>query len=349
MWIDNSIYLDDLQSVADDKIIPWERLEGKTVLITGATGLIGSNLVNTLLFNGTNMYKPPKVIALVRNEKRAKQIFAQPIKLGLPISFAIGDISDYPQVNEPVDFIIHGASVTASIEMIKTPVETIKTALKGTEQILEFARRKRVESVVYLSSMEVYGSVPKGTMLYENMVGCFPAENIRNDYPLSKLMCENWCHAYGAEYGVPIKIIRLAQTFGPGVSHDDKRMFADFARCVIEKRNIEIHSAGLTERMYLYTADAVGAILTVLLCGKMNETYNAANETTYMSISEIAHLVAGLNDDGTTKVVIRNEAVAEYGYAATSYFYLNTDKLQKLGWQPKTNLDEMFIRMIASW
>lgn len=131
--------------------------------------------------------------------------------------------------------------------------------------------------------------------------------SVRACYPESKRMCENLCACYMKEYGVPVNIVRLTQTFGPGVEYDDGRIFAELARCVIEKRDIVLHTKGETKRNYLFTKDAVNAIITVLLHGENGQAYNAANEETYCSILEMANMVAKKCGKGDIKVKIELE------------------------------------------
>ena len=160
-------------------------------------------------------------------------------------------------------------------------------------------------------------------------------------------MCENLCVSYMKEYGIPVKIIRLTQTFGPGVTYDDGRVFAEFARCAIEQRNIVLKTKGETKRNYLYTADAVSAIFTVLLKGKSGEAYNAANEETYCSIYEMAQMVANMCGNEQISVEIEEkDSVEKLGYAPTLKMNLDTSKLRAIGWKPGTKLEEMFKMLI---
>ena len=203
------------------------------------------------------------------------------------------------------------------------------TALKGTENILELAKAKKVSGMVYLSSMEVYGHPEKGHKVTEDEIGALSPLDIRNSYPISKIQCESLCFAYAKEYGVPAMSIRLTQTFGPGVNYNDGRVFAEFARCVIEKRDIVLKTKGETERSYLYTADAATAILTVLLKGEPGQAYNAANEDTYCSIAQMAEMVA---KQGGVKVRYDIQDEVGNGYPKALYMDLDTEKLKALGW-----------------
>ena len=319
-----------------------ELLNSKTILITGATGLIGCNVVKHLLDYGKDKADAPTIIALVRNEKKAQEMY----KGYKNIQFYVADICEKVEINESVDYIIHGASQTASRAFVNEPVETINTAIKGTVNMLELAREKRVKSFVYLSSMEVYGAPTNDEKIDEKHSTNLDTMSVRSCYPESKRMCESLCASYHSEYGVPAKVVRLTQTFGPGVSYNDGRVFAEFARCAIEGRDIVLHTKGETKRNYLFTEDAAEAILTVLLKGKNGEAYNAANEETYCSILKMAEVVAGKCANGKIGVDVQLEDINSFGYAPTLKMNLDTSKLQALGWQPKTGFEEMFKSLI---
>lgn len=346
MWIYDKTHLEDLNHIIKDKNIPWSDLDGKTIFVTGATGLIGQNIVNALLYYGLWVENPPKVIALVRNIEKAELLFAEQLKdCGNCLKFFVSDITASFELEEKIDYIIHGASQTASSAFIEKPVETIDIAISGTKNMLEFAKRHKVESFVYLSSMEVYGYPEKGEKVIESKIGALSPLIVRNSYPLSKQICESLCCAYVSEYAVPTKIARLTQTFGPGVDYNDKRVFAEFARCVIEKRDIVLKTKGETERSYLYTMDAVSAILTVMLKGENGQAYSVANEDTYCSIAEMANMVANLGD---INVKFDLQDVTAQGYANTLYMDLDTSLLKSLGWKSTVNLEKMFKHLIES-
>jgi UDP-glucuronate decarboxylase len=147
---------------------------------------------------------------------------------------------------------------------------------------------------------------------------------------------------------VPAKVVRLSQTFGPGFTLDDKRVFAQFAASAVQGRDIVLHTAGDTRQSYLYTADAVTAILTVLLKGESGHAYNAANEATYCSIREMAELVARVCTDVPVAVRVETRDAGALGYAPPRKLDLDTAKIRALGWSPTVALDEMYRRMIAA-
>lgn len=331
--MNNSIFEEDIKSIIND--FDMSVFDGKTILVTGATGLIGKLCVKSLLNSGYNT----QVIALVRDEEKAKNIFGESKRL----TYLVQDINQRINTTRRVDYIIHAASTTSSKDFVEKPVETIYTAINGSRNILEFAKNKRLEGMVYLSSLEIYG-VNEKENIKERDYGYIDILNPRSSYSESKKMVETMCISYGTEYGVPVKIARLAQTFGAGVSISDNRVFAQFAKAIINKENIILHTKGETKRNYCYTTDAVRGIFTILTKGENNNAYNVANENSYCSISEMAHLL----ENEYTKVEYKIDEVNR-GYNPTVKIALNTEKLNALGWGAKVNLKEMFDRLIMNF
>lgn len=321
----------DIKTIARIGYIDWDKLRNKTILITGATGLIGFATIDVLL-NANKLHSLDlKILGLVRNEGKAIERFKDFLN-NRSLRFVVGSVEQLPNFEEKIDYIIHAASQTASKGFVEQAVETINTAVNGTKNILELAKVKGTKNVVYLSSMEVYGYPEKGHKVTEDEIGIFNPTNLRNSYPISKILCENMCEAYTHEYNVPSNIIRLTQTFGLyGASENDNRIFAYIAKCVKEKKNIVLKTKGDTERSYLYTLDAVGAILAILLNGKPGEIYNAANEDTYCSIAEMTEKVANKFGIKVEYDIQDNEV---NGYPDTLYMDLDTTKLKNLGWRP---------------
>lgn len=331
--MNNSIFEEDIKNIIN--YFDMSVFDGKTILVTGATGLIGKLCVKSLLNSGYNT----QVIALVRDEEKAKNIFGESKRL----TYLVQDINQRINTTRRVDYIIHAASTTSSKDFVEKPVETIYTAINGSRNVLEFAKNKRLEGMVYLSSLEIYG-VNEKENIKEMDYGYIDILNPRSSYSESKKMVETMCISYGTEYGVPVKIARLAQTFGAGVSISDNRVFAQFAKAIINKENIILHTKGETKRNYCYTTDAVRGIFTILTKGENNNAYNVANENSYCSISEIAHLL----ENEYTKVEYKIDEVNR-GYNPTVKIALNTEKLNALGWEAKVNLKEMFDRLIMNF
>lgn len=331
--MNNSIFEEDIKNIIN--YFDMSVFDGKTILVTGATGLIGKLCVKSLLNSGYNT----QVIALVRDEEKAKNIFGESKRL----TYLVQDINQRINTTRRVDYIIHAASTTSSKDFVEKPVETIYTAINGSRNVLEFAKNKRLEGMVYLSSLEIYG-VNEKENIKERDYGYIDILNPRSSYSESKKMVETMCISYGTEYGVPVKIARLAQTFGAGVSISDNRVFAQFAKAIINKENIILHTKGETKRNYCYTTDAVRGIFTILTKGENNNAYNVANENSYCSISEMAHLL----ENEYTKVEYKIDEVNR-GYNPTVKIALNTEKLNALGWEAKVNLKEMFDRLIMNF
>ncbi len=337
----SNIEINDIKSVVSDPIC--KELFGASVLITGATGLIGSFFIKSLIELNDTQNAGIKINAVVRNEAKAKALFGDKVNL------VVSDIVDITSLPFEVDYIFHGASITSSKDMVEKPVETIDIAIKGTENMLKIAKdMKSLKAFVYMSSLEVYGvTSPDIKIITESDYGYIDQLNVRSSYSLGKRMVECLCVSYASEYNVPVKIVRLTQTFGPGVAYNDGRVFADFARCVIEGRNIILHTKGETVRNYCYLSDAVTALMTVAVKGEVAEAYNIANEDSDISIYDMAKMLcAFVPEKGIDVVIEDNGNAAKMGYNPTIKIKLGTAKLRALGWEAKVGLEDMFKNLI---
>lgn len=337
------IYNEDIEEIVNNSEINWELFQNKKIFITGGTGLICGLLINAILSANRKYNLNCQIIALVRNIENVQKKFEN-IDRENNLKFIIGDVNNKIIVEEKLDFIIHAASPTSSKDFIEKPVETIDTILNGTKNTLELAREKNVKNYIFLSTMEVYGAQNSDDRITEKSYNLLRSDDVRNCYPLSKFMAENMCFSYSKEFNFSVNILRLTQTFGAGVNYNDGRVFAEFARCAIERRNIILHTKGETKRSYLYSSDAVKAILIVLTKSNNSEIYNVANENTYCSIADMAEIVAKNNN---IKVEIELDDINKFGYAPTLQLNLNCDKLREIGWKPKYDLNEMYRRLIV--
>ena len=330
---------EDIEYIAQSDMIDWDMLKGKSVLVTGATGLIGSQIVLALDRYNQLHEGRIKIYALARNEEKAARVLAGCSEY---VRIILGDIKMPIDITEEIDYIIHGASMTSSKEFVDYPVETILTGMEGTDNVLRFADSKKVKGMVYLSSLEVYGVTdPEKKSIKENEYGYIEQMVPRSSYSEGKRMAECLCISYGHEYGVPVKIVRLSQTFGPGVSYSDNRVFAQFARCAIENQDIVLKTKGETYRNYCYIRDAVTGILCVLLKGNSNEAYNIANKDTGISICDMAHMIADDIADKKINVVFDiADDIAKLGYGPTIKISLDTDKIEQLGWKAEVGLKD---------
>lgn len=344
----NSIIDEDIKHLVSSSSI-LEMLNKETFLITGATGLLGNQIVRTLLEVNRQKNVQIRVLAVVRNMQKAYNQFSDVLS-NPSLVLLEADILTTINIDESIDYIIHGASVTDSASFVTTPVDTIRTAITGTENMLELARRHQVKGFLYLSSLEVYGVTdPDLETILETDSGYLDPMSVRSSYSESKRMVECLCVAYLKQYQVPIRIARLTQTFGPGVSYQDNRVFAQFARAIIEGQDIVLKTLGETVRSYCYTMDAVHALFYILLNGISGEAYNVANKTTAISVREMAELVLELDGRKRSKLIFDiAENPEQLGYNPVVKIRLDTSKLESLGWKAEVGLTDMYRRLISS-
>ena len=337
----------DIDELCNDCSL-FSKLQNSSVFVTGSTGLIGSLLIKAVIIYNRKNNSNIKVYALCRNKSKFFTVFDGFISENLiPI---YGDILklDLSLFDFNIDYIIHGAAITVSKEMVKHCVETLDTAYIGTKNILELARRKNVKSIVYLSSMEAFG-VPDVTLqkVTEKDLGYIDVLSPRSSYSEGKRICENLCACYKKEFNVPVKIIRLAQIVGAGIDYNDTRVVAMFARCVIENKDITLKTYGKSKRQIIYTTDAISAILTVLLKGVSGECYTACNPDTFFSIRETALMICEKISNG--KIKLKFDIKKDTVFAPDVVMNLSAEKLQSLGWNAKIGLEEAYIRLIKSF
>ena len=291
---------------------------------------------------GVNLH----IVAIARNMDKAVRLFGKERE---ELSYYQYDFSSTEpfQPKRKVDYLFHFAAPTASKDFIEKPIETMNTVYMGMQNILNYAEQAKLESLVLASTLEVYGTITDdSTPLTEDKQGYLDPMATRSSYPLAKRAAEGLCHNYAVEKQVKVKVARLAQTFGTGVSKQDNRVFAQFARSVIHNEDIILHTTGELSRCYCYTTDAISAMLYILLKGEDGTAYNVANEATYISIRQMAELVAKTFNPDHVHVVI--EMQEGLGSSSTTKLRLDTQRIQSLGWTPYYNIKEMFHRLIAS-
>lgn len=319
-----------------------EELKGCRILLTGATGLLGSIATRCLLALNEKRDLHLQLTLLVRNVEKAKAMF------GEQVDYLVADLNtatSMPAMETPVDYILHFASPTASLMFVQHPVYTIETIWNGTHLLLEFAKEKAVKGFVFVSSLEVYGTIHDDSQpVTEDVQGYMDPMSVRTSYPMAKRLCECLCASYAQEFQVPVYVARLTQTFGAGIAPEDNRVFAQFARSIIQGKDIVLHTTGELSRPYCYTTDAISALLYIMLKGKAGEAYNVANDETYISIRDMAEfLCREFNPAVKTRLEL-----GEYGYMPPTKLRLSSQKVEKLGWKPTYNLHQMFERLLAS-
>ena len=315
-----------------------------SVFVTGATGLIGSALVRRFAEEGR------MVVAAVRNLEKACEMFGgfanvEVCKWDVTLPF---DFSVFGSSGHHFDWLVHAAAETSTRNFIEKPVETIASILDGTKNVLEFARDIDVASMVYLSSMEVYGA-PMSDTVTESDIGYLDPVRLRSNYPEAKRMAENLCVSYAKEYGVPVKIARLAQTFGKGVRAEDVRVYAQFARAILQGQDLVLKTDGSSARCYCYLGDAVEVIRLLLERGTDAMPYTIANEDTFCTVREMAEQLVAAYPESGSKVVFDVSEGSLRSYPPSSRLKLDSSRLRALGWTPKVGLMEAFRRMIDGW
>jgi dTDP-glucose 4,6-dehydratase len=338
------ILQEDIEYLVDR--FDFSALYNSSILISGATGLIGSQLVKVLACLNRIKGAGIAVYALIRDVHKARGIF-QELYAHEKIRFIVHDIRQGLALNDYIDYVIHGASITASRVFIEKPVETIDTAYIGTHVMLDFAREKQVKGLVYLSSMEVFGITDTRLPdVKEEDYGYIDILNPRSSYSESKRMCECLCACYAGEYDLSVRIARLTQVVGAGIDYHDTRVAAQFARSVVENKDIVLKTEGKTLRPIVYTRDAISGIFTVLLRGQNGKAYTIANKASAITIRETAEMIVKKIANNKIKLVFDIDIPAEY--APNLNLNLNTTKLESLGWKVEVEIEEAYRRMIES-
>lgn len=340
---------EDLRCLECQDYIPFSHFRNTSFLITGATGLLGRNIVEALVHLSYRFDLDIRIICPVRSAEKARRIFSQGVLLYEGVVFQEADLTNYKSPDEDIDYVLHIASPTDSGYFVTHPVEMLDFTYSSTHRMLEVARSCNA-AFVYFSSMEVYGTPCDDEKISEDHITTCPdTMNARSSYSEGKRIAETLCRSYFEEHGTPVYILRLTQTFGPGVAKDDGRVFAQFTRAAIDGRDIVLKSKGETKRSYLYPMDMVSALLTILAKGEEGSAYNIANEDTYCSILDMADLVAKQIAGGRIGVGFDLDDKGASKYLPTLHMNLDTSRLRSLGWKPVHDLKDMFTRMIASW
>lgn len=327
-------------------------VQSGTYIISGITGFLGGLIAKELMNAPEYLQGNIKLIGIARDRRKAQNLFCDIDSSYFYIVDA--DILDLNACKKKIqdivdnaDFLIHCAAATTSAYMVSNPVETADGIVIGTRNMLDIARELHVKSMVYLSSMEVYGKVNDiGRARTESELGEIALNSVRSCYSLGKRMAEHYCYDYYQEYGVPIKVARLAQIFGFGVQKNDSRVYMQFARAAYEGRDIVLKTQGISMGNYCSSKDAVKAIFIILYTGQNGETYNVVNEANTMRIREMAELVANQVANGKIKVRVEQQDLKETGYAPDTDLKLSGKKMEQLGWKPSMSLVEMYREVI---
>jgi nucleoside-diphosphate-sugar epimerase len=330
LFFNNTLYQEDIASIASCNI-NWKTLDNSKILITGATGMICSFMVDVLMYRNIYYSSNIAIYALSRNEASAKKRFMPYFSSPL-FNFIQQDIITSLDLNAAVDFIIHGASNAYPASFVSDPVGTMKANLWGLSNLLEYYLKAKAKRVLYISSGEIYGE-GKGEDFTEFYSGYIDPLNPRSCYPSSKRAAETLCSAYSSQYDVDVVSARPCHIYGPTITEFDNRAFAQFLRNVLSNQDIILKSTGEQYRSYCYVADCVSALLAILLCGEKRNAYNISNKDSNVSIAELANSIAMAGDRKVVFNIPQDEEMR--GYSVVSRAVLDSGKLEKLGWNAK--------------
>lgn len=333
--LDSKRYIDELSDVSG--CVPWERLAGKTLALSGATGMIGTCVADLVMLRNASDGLGCRVVALGRSEAKARgrlPYFGDPL-----FSFFECDVAA-PGLGAPgrADFVAHLASPTHPRQYAADPVGTIRANVAGLENMLGWAARSGGR-LLLASSVEVYGENRGDAERFgEGYCGYIDCNTLRACYTESKRLGEAMCQAYRSQAGVGAVVARLARVYGPTLLPDDSKALSQFIRRALAGLDVVLKSDGSQRYSYLYAADAAAGLLKVLLDGADGEAYNLADPASDVSLRGLAELVAGEAGVGVAFEVPDAEEAA--GYSKATVALMDASKANALGWRARYSIEE---------
>ncbi|MCI8466449.1 MAG: NAD-dependent epimerase/dehydratase family protein [Lachnospiraceae bacterium] len=327
--------------------IDWEKFRNKTVLVTGATGRLGMYMVEAMNKADIDWNLNLNILALARNKRKLCQVFGNSLELP-NVHTIVQDITEPIHWEGEIHYIFHTAGAASPQDFTETPVDTLWGHVQGTRNVLELAKEKNSQRILYVSTVEIYGEWKSDTGICENDMGPIFCDNERACYPEAKRLCETMLASYEAQYGIPYVGVRLCHTFGPGISLEDGRAFSEFIRNVIEGKDIVLQTDGSAVRTYTYVADAIGAMFLAFTRGK-ESYYNIANLENLISIRDLANLIAGLDPKRKTQVRYANQEKQNLHYLPFKLGIMNIDRIKNLGWRAQVGLEDAFRYTLESF
>lgn len=329
MLYKNSLWISDIDKVLD--VIPeLDRLAGKSVMITGAAGLVCSSVVDVLFrFNDTHE-KKIKILAAGRWHKEMFGRFQEMVDRDdfVFVAYDASKTNNYLDIH--ADYIIHGASNASPNMIVKEPVETMLSNFLGMKYLLDYAKEQVTKRILYISSSEVYGEKEGSEPYREGQYGYIDLLKARNSYSVGKRAAETLCASYADEYGIESVIVRPGHIYGPTASPYDNRVASAWAYSVSRGEDIVMKSDGAQIRSYCYCLDCASAILKVLVSGENCHAYNISNPDSIISIKDMAEILAK-----SANVKLRIEIPTEEerkGFNPMSNSSLESTSLLQLGW-----------------
>jgi len=335
---------DDL--LREQKAFLAEKLHGKTLMVSGSTGLIGSAVVRYLLDLNDSCGAEITVLALYRDERKRKAVWAQNRD---DLHFLVYNESQGVSGDEEIDYAIHAAGISGGSRMhLKDPIRVFTVGIEGTRKLLDYAVSHGCKGFCYVSTYEIYGAVNSDELIREDHECRLDPMILRNSYAEVKRACESMLTAYSAAYPINVYSGRLTSTFGTGVAYSDPRFFAEFGRCAAEGRDIVLKSTGSTVRNYLDADDAASAFLYILACGENNNAYNLTNTDNAVSIRDIAEKVIRLSGGGIELRFEIADDIKALGFRKEGCTLVDASKLEALGWKPVYSMDDTILKMLNS-
>ena len=339
-FLTNSTYQTDIRQAAGIDF-PWELLEGKRILLTGATGMIASVIIDILMSRNKNIPQSSQrtcIIAVSRNAEKAKQRFAQYWDDTL-FTYLSHDITlPLPELGT-VDYILHAASNTHPRAYATDPIGTITANVQGTCQLLEYAYKHRCERFFFFSSVEIYGENRNDAEKFdESYLGYIDCNTVRAGYPESKRLGETLCNAFASQKGQDFIIGRFSRVYGPTMSDEDSKAIAQFIKKASAGEDIILKSAGSQLYSYTYVVDAAIAALYVLLLGESKSAINIVDSTSDIMLKDLAALIA--KEAGTKVIFELPDEIEQAGYSTATKAVLDGTKLERLGWRARTTIEE---------
>ena len=341
----NKIILEDADAIAESDDIHWQQLKHKTVLIAGANGYVPQFFVHGLLRRNKLYNDDITVIAICRNEEKAKERFGEYYGRS-DFHLILQDVSNNIDYDGQIDFIIHAASPAGIKLTMDDPLNVFKANITGCDNMLNLAMKKKAR-FLYISSVDIYGTLAEAKRMIEDDIGTLNHLSLRNVYASSKRMAETLCVSYG-KAGADFVIVRPSQIIGTGVSLNDERLHINMVSQVLSGNKIVLKGDGTPKRTFIYATDAVSGMLAVLTKGKSGEAYNICTEECEATVRELAEVIAGLVKGRRIEVTYNMEtrvsdpAVKE----VVSMVCTSSQKLQMLGWNAHVSLVNACKRMM---
>lgn len=331
------LYRQELRKL-NNQLLPWEKLSGKTIMISGATGMLGKCLIDFLMFRNAMENAKIQIIALSRNDVRAKERFADYWDSELFQYISCDVNKSIPECGQ-VDYIIHAASNTHPLQYSQDSIGTITSNVIGTKNMLDYAVAHGTQRFCFASSVEIYGENRGDVEKFdEKYLGYIDCNTLRAGYPESKRLGETLCNAYGQTYGLDFVIPRLSRVYGPTMLSSDSKAISQFIRKAAAGEDIVLKSEGNQRYSYTFVIDAVAGILYCLLLGEAGEAYNVADEKSDISLKDLAEYLAQIV--GKQVIFELPDEKERRGYSTATKAMLDAGKLESLGWRPRVHIAE---------